>query len=118
MRIMDMAKNLIRLHGFAPQKDVPVEVIGLRRGERLSEELVMDQEELGPSEHEKVHRVKCPALDVRAFRHELERLGALVESRERIEALRQLQRMVNPDVARERSSDSLSRFHRSRAGTA
>jgi FlaA1/EpsC-like NDP-sugar epimerase len=118
MRIMDMAENLIRLHGFAPQRDVPVEVIGLRHGERLSEELVMDQEELGPSQHEKVFRVKCPALDVRAFRSELERLSALVESRERIEALRQLQRMVNPDEERERSSDSLTSFRRSRAGTA
>ncbi|MGH9337129.1 MAG: polysaccharide biosynthesis protein, partial [Vicinamibacteria bacterium] len=46
MRIMDMAQNLIRLHGLNPHVDVQVEVVGLRRGERLSEELLVDEEEL------------------------------------------------------------------------
>jgi FlaA1/EpsC-like NDP-sugar epimerase/lipopolysaccharide/colanic/teichoic acid biosynthesis glycosyltransferase len=118
MRIMDMAQNLIRLNGFAPETDVPVEVIGLRRGERLSEELVMEQEELGPSEHEKVYRVKCPPLDVRSFRRALERLRVLVGAREHLEALRQLKRIVESDEEREKVSDSVASYQSSRADTA
>jgi FlaA1/EpsC-like NDP-sugar epimerase/lipopolysaccharide/colanic/teichoic acid biosynthesis glycosyltransferase len=106
MRIMDMARDLIRLNGLAPESDVPVEVIGLRHGERLNEELVMEQEELGPSEHEKVYRVKCPALDARAFRRELERLRFLVEGRDHVDALRQLKCIVCPGEVRERTVDS------------
>lgn len=94
MRIMDMAKNLIRLNGLAPQVDVQVEVVGLRRGERLTEELLVDEEELLPSGHEKVFRVRCPDLDRAAFQRNLEQLRELVSSREREKALQCLRRMV------------------------
>jgi FlaA1/EpsC-like NDP-sugar epimerase len=97
MRIMDMAQNLIRLHGLKPEVDVQVEVVGLRRGERLSETLLMDEEELLPSGHEKVYRVKSPDMDRAAFRRDLERLRELVSSRDRETALRLLKRMVGTD---------------------
>jgi FlaA1/EpsC-like NDP-sugar epimerase len=97
MRIMDMAENLIRLHGLNPQVDVQVEVVGLRRGERLTEELVMDQEELLPSGHEKVYRVKSAELNRVRFLRDLELLRELVASREKEKALRVLKRMVSPD---------------------
>jgi len=59
IRIVDLAQNLVSLSGLEPDRDVPIEVIGLRPGERLREELVMEKEELIASRHEKVFETWC-----------------------------------------------------------
>lgn len=115
MRIMDMARNLIRLHGFTPETDVPVEVIGLRHGERLSEELIMDNEELMPSEHEKVARVRSPLINRTAFRSELEHLRDLVMERSHAEAMQQLKRIVGENEPAATESSGAPNYSASRA---
>jgi FlaA1/EpsC-like NDP-sugar epimerase/lipopolysaccharide/colanic/teichoic acid biosynthesis glycosyltransferase len=111
MRIMDIANNLIRLSGLSPHEDVPVEVIGLRPGERLSEELVMAEEELGPSEHEKVFRVARPSLNVTDFTRELELLRCSVDERRHSEALTRLKHIVDPQQTQESREDSVFPHH-------
>ena len=44
VRIVDLAKNMIRLSGLVPEKDVPIKITGLRPGEKLYEELLVDGE--------------------------------------------------------------------------
>ena len=44
VRIMDLAEKLIRFYGYEPGVDIPIEIIGLRPGEKLYEELLMDSE--------------------------------------------------------------------------
>ena len=94
VKILDLAENLVRLSGLEPGKDIGVEVIGLRPGERLNEALVMDCEELGPTEHEKVFMVRNHRFDVEAFRQDLETLRRLVTARDREGAVAQLQAMA------------------------
>ena len=65
VRIDDSAENMIRLIGFQPGRDIPIEVIGLRQGERLNETLVMDGEKLLTTEHEKVFKVQGPRFGVK-----------------------------------------------------
>ncbi len=94
IRIMDLAHNLIQLSGLEPGRDVPIEVIGLRPGERLREELIMEQEELLATEHEKVFMVENRHFDPQGFEPELEALRNLVAERDREKAIEQLKVMA------------------------
>jgi len=51
VRIVDLARNLIRLSGMEPDKDIKLEVVGLRPGERLTEDLFDVDEEAIPTSH-------------------------------------------------------------------
>ncbi len=49
-----MAEQLIRLHGFVPGKDIQIDTTGLRPGEKLYEELLLDASRISQSPHEKI----------------------------------------------------------------
>jgi FlaA1/EpsC-like NDP-sugar epimerase len=54
VRIVDMARDLIRLSGFEPDVDIKIEFVGLRPGEKLFEELITSGEGIVPTTHEKI----------------------------------------------------------------
>ena len=55
VRIYDLAKDLIRLSGYEPGKDIMIEVTGLRPGEKLYEELLMDEEGIEKTDNKKIY---------------------------------------------------------------
>jgi FlaA1/EpsC-like NDP-sugar epimerase len=63
IRIVDLARQMIRLSGFEPDQDVEITFTGLRPGEKLHEELVADGEEVATTRHDriKVLRAERPA---------------------------------------------------------
>ena len=80
VRILDLAKALIRLYGLTPGKDIEIRITGLRPGERLFEKLLNDQETVWKSEHPKILRaVSRGALSTK--QDELGRLQAESERR-------------------------------------
>jgi len=81
IRILDMAKALIRLYGLEPGRDIPIEITGLRPGERLFEKLLNDHETVWKSSHPKILRAVSQG-DAQFVREEMERL--LEESGRRI----------------------------------
>jgi len=63
IRIIELARDLIALHGHRPNVDVPIEFTGLRPGEKLHEDLVNPGEVTEPSEHEFVLTSLAPIPD-------------------------------------------------------
>lgn len=64
VRIMDLAENIIRLSGYIPHVDIDIVISGLRPGEKLYEELLLDEEGMKQTEHNKIyvgHPIKPPA---------------------------------------------------------
>jgi CheY-like chemotaxis protein len=54
IRIDSLARDMITLSGFTPDKDIPIEYVGLRPGEKLYEELITSGEDVIPTTHEKI----------------------------------------------------------------
>lgn len=63
VKIDDMARNLIKLSGFTPDVDIMVEYTGLRPGEKLYEELLMNEEGLESTENSLIHIGKPIEMD-------------------------------------------------------
>ena len=72
VKILSLAENLIRLHGKEPYVDINIEFSGLRPGEKLFEELLMDEEGLRKTENEKIFIGRQIDIDSETFREELE----------------------------------------------
>jgi len=86
VKIVDLAKDLIRLSGLTPGEDIQIIFTGLRPGEKLFEELYQDHESHLPTEHEKILRVTTqtapPEELLRAvdLLYDLTRMGKLTEA--------------------------------------
>ncbi len=74
VKIVDMAKNLIRLSGFEPEVDIKIEYTGLRPGEKLYEEILMDEEGLQETENKLIHIGKPIVMDDIKFKQQLDKL--------------------------------------------
>ena len=74
VKIYDLACNLIRMKGYEPEKDIKIDVVGLRPGEKLYEELLMDEEGLQETDNKKIHIGKPIDIDEAQFLFELDRL--------------------------------------------
>lgn len=74
VKIKSLAENLIRLSGFVPHEDIKIEYVGLRPGEKLYEELLMDEEGIKKTESKKIYIGHPINMDEKAFYDDIEKL--------------------------------------------
>ena len=74
VKIDDMARNLIRLSGYEPDVDIPIHYTGLRPGEKLYEELLMEEEGLQETANKLIHIGRPIEMDDEKFKQQLDRL--------------------------------------------
>ena len=74
VRILELAENLIKMAGFTPYKDIDIVFTGLRPGEKLYEELLMDEEGLLKTDNQKIFIGQPLKMDIDTFFDELLRL--------------------------------------------
>jgi len=94
VRIVDLAETMIKLSGKEPGRDVGIEFVGARPGEKLHEELWSDDETVGPTEHDAIMLVTRPPIDAVWLEEELDHLEQLVQAGETLELVGRLNAIV------------------------
>lgn len=89
VRIVDLARDLIRLSGFEPDVDIPIRFTGMRPGERLVEELMTEKERASQTAHEKIFVARTEPVDREGLTSTIEGLqdAAMRSDHARIRAL-------------------------------
>ena len=74
LKILDIAKKMIRLSGHVPGEDIKIEFTGLRPGEKLYEELLIDNKNLVKTDNERIFVAQLGEIDVEDMRRKISRL--------------------------------------------
>ena len=81
VKIIDMAKDLIRLHGLEPDKDIQIKTTGLRPGEKRFEELLNAEEGVIDTDHEEIFKAICSnKMSKEDLDRRINRLTEIIES--------------------------------------
>jgi FlaA1/EpsC-like NDP-sugar epimerase len=95
IKLVEMARNLIRICGFVPEEEIPIQFIGLRPGEKLREELIGMDETVSPSGVDKILRVQSGWIpDAETVAEKLSALEAYAIKRESDKLLQLLYEIV------------------------
>ena len=101
VKIMDLANRLIRFYGYEPGVNMQVKVTGLRPGEKLYEELLMDseQDKMAKTAHNKIFIAPPMQIDLEKFYTDLQRLkdSALHNSDEVVDVLQEMVPTYHPN---------------------
>ena len=103
VRIVDLASNMIRLSGKEPDRDIAIEIVGARPGEKLHEELWGEGETVDPTLHPKIHARARGPIDAAWLEEELGELERLVEEGDTLELVVAARRHDALAAARQRS---------------
>ena len=106
VKILDLAKNLIMLSGFEPNVDIKIEFTGLRPGEKLYEEILMDEEDLKSTTKDKIFIARPIEIDEEFLCNKLKYLQKAAED-ENNEQVKSMLKLIVPTyiVKKEGESD-------------
>ena len=94
VRIVDLAEELIRLSGLIPYEDIDIVFTGLRPGEKLFEELLIDGEGVLPTSHQKIKVLAPVRIEMDLVKEELELLYSAARSNRVKDLIESLKRLI------------------------
>ncbi|WP_092735746.1 polysaccharide biosynthesis protein [Riemerella columbipharyngis] len=94
VKILNLAKRMIKLSGLVPDEDIKIVFTGLRPGEKLYEELLSDGTKTLPTHHEKIMRSKDPSMRFTDINKFVEEIINIAETEGKIEVVRMLKKIV------------------------
>lgn len=94
VKIIDLAKKIIRLAGFTPYKDIDIKVIGLRPGEKLYEELLNEKSSTLPTYNEKIMIAKVETYDYETINNDILELIDLATTHSKNEIVQKMKSIV------------------------
>lgn len=94
VKILDLAKNMIRLSGYVPEKDIQIVFTGLRPGEKLYEELLNQKETTMPTTNEKIMVAKVREFEYDEIEKEVEELIRLADQNKPFSTVEQMKKIV------------------------
>ena len=105
VKIYDLAENLIKLSGYEPHVDIEIEVTGLRPGEKLYEELLMDEEGLTETRHQKIFIGKPSEFELTTVKSQIQELLQVAKTKG-IQELKEKLKEVVPTYEEPESSSA------------
>ncbi len=94
VKIIDLAKKMIQLAGYEPDKEIEIKIIGLRPGEKLFEELLNDTSKTLPTHHEKIMIAQEEEEDFTQIIEDINELIQIALSKEEVEIVQYMKRIV------------------------
>ncbi|MDX5320869.1 MAG: polysaccharide biosynthesis protein, partial [Bacteroidota bacterium] len=94
VKIVDLAKKMIKLSGLTLGKDIQIEYIGLRPGEKIAEELLSDEENTTPTHHPKITIAKIKPFEYQVVAELISELITLLAEEDNEEIVRKMKQIV------------------------
>jgi len=94
VKVRDLALQMIELNGLIPDKDIPLHYTGLRPGEKLYEELLIDPHKSKPTKHPRIFSSEEPLPDLEILQKEISLLSKAITKRDISSALDSMKRLV------------------------
>ena len=94
VKILDLARNMIRLAGYTPEKDIPIVFTGLRPGEKLYEELLNQKETTLPTDNPKIMIARVREFDFEQVSAQVDQLIDLSRQNKTFTTVRQMKKLV------------------------
>lgn len=94
VKIVDLAKDLIHLSGFEPGIDIEIKFTGLRPGEKLFEELLLEEEGINYTKHEKIHVARPVFTDFNKLLDKLIEVNKTIKKCSDEELIKQIKSIV------------------------
>ncbi|OGZ73001.1 MAG: hypothetical protein A3A98_03055, partial [Candidatus Staskawiczbacteria bacterium RIFCSPLOWO2_01_FULL_40_39] len=94
VKILDLAREMIKLSGFEPDKDIAIVFVGIRPGEKLFEEILTAEEGTVVTENQKIFMAKLSQINVGEFAEKLEKLKESAVKNNKEEIIKNLKDII------------------------